>query len=282
MTTETEAPADATDGAAETGDGDFDEPLAIDAGPDPVKEAWWTRAILPLALPLLSAVAVAVWVTNISRVFLAGGKQGALVVVLVVTVSIMAGAAFMSASERLRTSTKILLVAGFVGVIISAGLISLGPSEESEASGGGFVEPKGKAINTLEVDALPELSFQAKSFTVPAGVNQIKYVDKGGSHTLVFDKNAQPGFQLAVPVGKNALKVELKQGVTYTIYCTVPGHRQAGMQADIKVGPATGKPEAGTQSPTETTVPAGTTPKSIPGGENPTGTSPAQQSNSGE
>lgn len=238
MTTETEAPP--PDAAAESDadttpadEGDFDEPLAIDAGPDPVKEAWWTRGILPLALPLLSAAAVAVWVINISRAFLAGGKQGALVIVLIVTVSIMAGAAFMSAADRMRTSTKILLVALFIGIIISAGFISLGPSEESEAAGGGFVEPKGKPVATVTVDALPSLKFQAKEFTTQAGVNQFDYISKGGTHTLVFAESALAGFELKVPPNDQG-KVKLKPG-KYTIYCTIPGHRAAGMQATVTV-----------------------------------------------
>ena len=234
MTTETEAPAsEATDATAGDGDSDFNEPLAIDAGPDPVKEAWWTRAILPLALPILSAVAVAVWVINLSRAFLAGGKQGALVIVLIVTVSIVAGAAFMSAAEHMRTSTKILLVFGFVAVIISAGLISLGPSEETEAATGGFVEPKGAPINTLEVDALPSIKFQSTEFTAPAGINLIKYVDKGGTHTLTFAEKPYTGFLLTVPPSAQS-KIDLKPG-EYTIFCTIPGHRAQGMQATLTV-----------------------------------------------
>jgi plastocyanin len=232
MTTETEAPPpEATSDAA--ADDDFDEPLEIEAGPDPLKEAWWTRAILPLALPIVSAIAVAVWVTNISRAFLAGGKQGALVIVLIVTVTIVAGAAFMSASERMRTSTKILLTATFIGIIISAGLISLGPSEESEEAGGGFVEPTGAPINTLTVDALPSIKFQAKEFTVPAGINLIKYIDKGGTHTLTFAEQPYTAFFLNVPPDDES-KIDLKPG-TYTIYCTIPGHRAQGMEATLTV-----------------------------------------------
>jgi plastocyanin len=234
MTTETEAPPpEAETDTTPADEGDFDEPLAIEAGPNPAREAWWTRAILPLALPLVSAAAVAIWVTNISRAFLAGGKQGSLVIVLIVTVTIMAGAAFMSASDRMRTSTKVLLVAGFIGTIISAGFISLGPSEESGTAGGGFVEPKGPAVATVEVDAEPSLHFQSKAFTTKAGVNLFKYVDKGGTHTLVFAEAELAGFELKVPPNDQG-KVDLKPG-TYTIFCTIPGHRAAGMQATVTV-----------------------------------------------
>jgi plastocyanin len=92
-------------------------------------------------------------------------------------------------------------------------------------------------VATLEVDALPSLSFQAKEFSTPPGVTQINYVDQaaGASHTLVFSESQFSGFQLAVPQGPKSGKVDLKPG-TYTIYCTIPGHRAAGMQATINVG----------------------------------------------
>ncbi len=91
-------------------------------------------------------------------------------------------------------------------VVMLAGSLVLGASLPKSEAAAGYVEPAGPAINTLEVDALPELKFQAKKFDVPGGINLIKYIDKGGTHTLVFDDNAQPGFQLAVPVGKSAPK----------------------------------------------------------------------------
>ncbi len=210
------------------------EPFQLESGADPRKEALWTRLLLPLALPILSALGVLLWVLNISRVFIASGKTGALVVVVIVTVSIMAGAALMSAMPRLRTSSKLLIVAFAVALIVSAGIVSLGPSEESEeAGGGGFQEPKGKAVATFEVDALPTLNFQATEFTTQAGINEINYVDKGGTHTLVFEEPEFAGFILEVPPDDSG-KVDLKPG-TYTIFCTVPGHRAAGMEATVKV-----------------------------------------------
>lgn len=213
-------------------------PPAIEAaGPDPARDAVWTRGILPLALPILSAVAIAVWVVNISRAFLAGGKQGALVIVMIVTVTIMVGAALMSATPRMRSSTQIMLTVGFIAVIISAGLVSLGPSEAHEGAGSEFVEPKGDAVATVTVDALPALKFQAKEFTTQAGINEIDYVGKGGNHTLVFQEAAPEvrGFELAVAGTKtDASKVKLK-AQDYTIYCSIPGHRAAGMEATLTV-----------------------------------------------
>jgi uncharacterized cupredoxin-like copper-binding protein len=235
MTTVDDPAADAA--AAKAADAEaearFDQPLELDEGPNPRKEAIWTRGILPLALPLLSAIAIAVWVFNLSRAFVAGGATGALVMVLIVTVTIMAGATYMSASERMQTSTKILLVSGFIAVIMSAGLISLGPSEDHEAAASGFQEPTGKPVATIEVDALPSLEFQKKEFTTQAGINLIEYVDKGGLHTLLFDEPEFSGFILRVPPNDEG-KVELKAG-EYTIYCNIPGHRAAGMEATVTV-----------------------------------------------
>jgi plastocyanin len=151
-----------------------------------------------------------------------------------VTVSIMAGAAMMSAAPRMRTSSKLLFVASAFVLIVAAGFVSLGPSEEKQAATAtGFVEPKGPAVATLEVDALPTLKFQATEFTTKAGINEIKYVDKGGTHTLVFAEPEYAGFELQVPPDDSG-KIDLKAG-TYTIFCSIPGHRAAGMEATLTV-----------------------------------------------
>jgi uncharacterized cupredoxin-like copper-binding protein len=227
MTTTTDTP-DTTPGDAP------EAPLAIEAAPDPAKEALWTRLILPLALPVLSVLAVLLWTLNISRAFLAGGKTGALVIIIIVLVSIMVGAATMSAAPRMRTSSKLLFVALAFVLIMSAGLVSLGPSQEKQAANAaGFVEPTGPAVATVEVDALPTLKFQSKTFETKAGVNEMKYVDKGGTHTLVFAEAQFAGFIINVPPSSSK-KVDLKPG-TYTIFCSIPGHRAAGMEATLTV-----------------------------------------------
>ena len=212
-----------------------ESPAQLEAGP-PVSDPVRDRLLLPITLPLLSMVAIFLYVVNVSRVFLASGENLSVLVGSIITIGILAGGAAISASPRLRSSTLVMGLAGFMVVILSAGLLTLGPSEEKEGAGGGFKQPAGPPINTLEVDAIgSSLSFQAKEFTVPAGINQINYIDKGGTHTLLFTDPKFSGFQLAVPQGPKTGKVDLKPG-TYTIYCNIPGHRAAGMQATVTVG----------------------------------------------
>lgn len=261
-------------------------PAVVTTGPtlDPKVEQRKSRLWLPLLIPLGAIAVVALFALNISRVFLVaseGDSTPAVVIAAGITVTILLGATVIAALPEIRTSSLIVGMAGVMLVVLLAGSLVLGASLPKSEVAAGYVEPPGKAINTLEVDALPELKFQAKKFNVPAGINLVKYLDKGGTHTLVFDSSAVavPGFGLAVPVGKSAAKVDFTQGKTYIIYCTLPGHRPAGMEADIVVGPPGGTPEAGTQNPTVTTVPAGTTPSTVPGGSS--NTDPASQSNTG-
>ena len=208
-------------------------PAALAAGPDPVREARYSRLILPLALPLGAAVLIAVFVLNVSRVLLAAGSNGAVVMGVALIVVILGGAAAISAAPRLRTSSLVMLVSGGLIVIMSAGLVAAPASVEktSSASSSGPVNPAGPAKATLEIHALPVLKFNATQFTVPAGIVDIHYISDGGSHTLAIDDPQYSSFLLQVPPAANG-KVLLKPG-TYTIYCTIPGHRAAGMQATI-------------------------------------------------
>jgi plastocyanin len=235
-TTDTEAPAPPPDAPSGAGD---EQPLAIEAAADPEKEALWTRLVLPIALPVLSLFAIVLWALNLSRAFLAGSKTSALVIVLIVTISIMAGAAMMSAMPRMRTSSKLLLVAFVICLVVSAGIVSLGASEKKEAGGGGgYQPPAGAPVGTISVVAQPgsALSFNAKEFTAKAGVNLIKYTQGTGTHTLLVDDPKFAGFELKVgPPKSESGKVQLEKGKQYTIYCSIPGHEAAGMKATITV-----------------------------------------------
>jgi hypothetical protein len=246
--------AQTADAGGGEGDGGGEAPpaelLAGGASTDPVRDRLW----LPLVLPLLAMAAIAVYVINLSRVFLAGGDGAASVVAgSLVTVVILIGAAVISASPRLRSSTLTMTVALLLVIVVSAGLITLGPSEEHEnGEGSGFVEPEGPPTSFLEVDALPSLKFQSDQFTVPGGILEFTYVDRGGSHTLVFEEPEFDGFELAVPGGPTKGKVEIGEG-EYAIYCNIPGHRAAGMEAALTITPAAppaeGAPPPGEEPP---------------------------------
>jgi hypothetical protein len=234
----TEADAGTADAG---GGGGGEEPPApppeLEAGsppPDPVRD----RFLLPLLLPILAIAAVVFYVLNISRVFLAGGNGAPSVIVAgIVTVGILAGAAWISATPRLRSSTLTTTLALLFVVLMGAGLVTLGPSEpHGEGGEGGFQEPAGPPTASLEVEALPSIEFQSDQFTTPGGILEINYVDVGGNHTLVFEEQEFAGFKLAVPGGPTKGKVEIAEG-EYTIYCDIPGHRAAGMEALLSVTP---------------------------------------------
>ena len=263
----------------------LDEPAApepVDTVPveDSRREARKTRFLLPLLLPI-GAIAVVAFVTlNLSRVFLAASEDGTTPAVLIasgITISILAGASLIAAFPDIRTSSLVIGLCGVMVVVLLGGSLVMGASEPHEEASGGFQEPKGPAINTLEVDALPDLRFQAKEFSVPGGINLIKYVDKGGSHTLVFEQ-AFPGFELAVPDGLQESKVDLAASTDYVIYCTLPGHCAAGMEADLKVGAPGGTPEPGTENTPSTTAPVGGT---APAPDPSSDPDPAEQSSTG-
>jgi plastocyanin len=220
----------------------------------PPADTFRTRLLMPIVLPLASIFVVVLVALNISRLFLAGGEeQGpAVIIATVITVGILVGATLLSAAKHVRTSQLVLLLSLVLVLIFSAGLITFGAGEEKK-EGGESAAPTGPAVNTFEVDALPSLAFQATEFDTVAGVNEIEYVDKGGSHTLAFRDPTLSYFGLAVPQGPTKGKVELEAGKEYQIYCTIAGHAAAGMEATVKVGE--GPPPAA--GDTTTTVPAG-------------------------
>lgn len=231
------------------------------------------RFLLPILLPILVTAIVVLFAVNVSRFFLASASQhdptteesvaseegasgsdttteasadksvkqpGPVIVITILTAGALIGAVLISAAKRLRPGPAAMIVGGVIAGVFIVGQIVYGFGETETETTAGYVEPTGDPVATLEIDALPSNQFQASSFDTPAGINQIVYIGKGGSHTLVFE-NAFPGFELVVNgVGvEDTAKVEfLQEGESYVVYCTIAGHRQAGMEATVNIGPA--------------------------------------------
>jgi plastocyanin len=194
-----------------------------------------TRVLLPLLVPLFSIAIVAVLVLNISRVFLAGDKDAALAMGIVITLAILVGASLIAAAPRLRTASLAMILGGVFILVSGAGLVSLGPSlNDSEGGTTGYVEPTGPAAGSVDVEALASIKFNATEYSAPSGVVQFNYSGATG-HTLAIQDPKFDGFLLTTDAGgPKTGKVELAPG-KYTIYCTVPGHEAQGMKATLTV-----------------------------------------------
>ena len=89
----------------------------------------------------------------------------------------------------------------------------------------------GSAISVVAED----IRFPVHTFSAAAGAITITYRNEGAiGHTLKID--GVEGFKLSVPAHGDVDKgtVQLQPG-KYTLYCDIPGHRQAGMEATLEV-----------------------------------------------
>lgn len=101
------------------------------------------------------------------------------------------------------------------------------------------LEPSEAGAPTIEVVAPShEAKWEKDEFTVKAGVVNIAFTSKGNSnHNLNLVGPGAPypllwGTDAGAPAEKLTHAVELQKGV-YTFYCSVAGHRQAGMEGTI-------------------------------------------------
>jgi len=194
------------------------------------------RFWLPLLLPVCSILAVAFVVLNISRLLLFSGKDGSVLVATILTIGILVVATVVAAAKA-RTSPLWVLGAIVMILVIGLGTLTLGPSaEKKEEGGGGWKPPVGPAIGDVDVTALATLKFDQKEYTTPAGIINLNYIDGGGAHTLVFEDPKLTGFELKVgPPAKDSSKIEFAEPGSYVFYCSIPGHRAAGMQSTLVV-----------------------------------------------
>ena len=137
----------------------------------------------------------------------------------------------MSGSPVLRTSRRVIAVLAFAAFAM-VGFAACGGG--GGGGGSAYVEPKGPSTETIKIQA-GNFFFDPKTVTAKPGIATIELSAKSGSHDLAFD-GAYSGFLLEADSGGGAdsKKIDLKPG-KYTFYCTITGHRAAGMEGTLTV-----------------------------------------------
>lgn len=108
------------------------------------------------------------------------------------------------------------------------------------ASAGGGGGSAGGAGSTLKLSADPNgaLAYDTKSLSAKAGNVTIDFNNPASiSHDVAVEDSSGKELGVSDLVAKNSATLDLsnlKPG-TYTYFCTVPGHRQAGMEGTLTV-----------------------------------------------
>jgi plastocyanin len=105
---------------------------------------------------------------------------------------------------------------------------SAASSTPAPASGGAL---------SLATNAEGQLKFETTSLTAKAGAVSIAFTNASSlSHnlTIASSSGSVVGATPTFSGGSKTLSVNLKPG-TYKFYCSVPGHRQAGMEGTLTV-----------------------------------------------
>jgi plastocyanin len=107
----------------------------------------------------------------------------------------------------------------------------------STSSGAG--ESSGSASSALSVEANPEgaLSFNTRELSAKAGKVTIDFKNMSElGHNLTVESSAGStvGATPTIQGTSKTLSLDLKPG-TYKFFCSVPGHRQGGMEGTITV-----------------------------------------------
>ena len=122
-----------------------------------------------------------------------------------------------------------------VPVVVLSALALVLAACGGDDSEGGYREPAGPAVDTVELQT-GNTYFEPDTVTAsPPGVVEISLENvESGIHDIVI--RDLPGFQVEVSGDGDTAsqKVELERG-EYEFYCTVPGHEEAGMKGTLTV-----------------------------------------------
>jgi plastocyanin len=130
-----------------------------------------------------------------------------------------------------RTVTCLVLVPLFVVMLAACG------GSDDDGSTAATTPTAGGAHSSVAVhtDKNSALRFDKDAYSAKAGTVDISYVNDGTQpHTLLIKKNGWKGLAVSKHGDEDEGTVTLTKG-TYTLYCNLPGHEAAGMEATLTV-----------------------------------------------
>jgi uncharacterized cupredoxin-like copper-binding protein len=123
---------------------------------------------------------------------------------------------------------------------LALGLSACGDGNEGATAGGGATTAGGgggEAETTLQLVADPggALKFDKTTLTAPAGRVMIELTNESGVlHDVVISGGSLKETSKRITEGSTSVRAEVGPG-TYAFYCSVPGHREAGMEGTLTV-----------------------------------------------
>jgi len=203
------------------------------------------RVLIPTLVPLAAVAVIAVVVLNVSRVLIAleerSGPNTVTALATILSTGILFGFAwFASRDAESSTGSLTLLSVGGLLVLVAGyfGAEAIHETEEEERAHAAeeVVEPD------LKVEAF-DIGWRQTELKIGPGKVAIEVVNTGATaHTFLFDGLTGPKLAVSSGGSTDIGQYDVTPG-TYTYYCDIPGHRQAGMEGKLVVdaaGPAPG------------------------------------------
>ncbi|HWH96708.1 MAG TPA: c-type cytochrome [Baekduia sp.] len=124
-------------------------------------------------------------------------------------------------------------VAAYVAMVSAKGGKDTGRLATAVKAAGGGTATEKAGVLSIPADPGGQLAFTASKATGQPGPVTIEMPNRSGTqHDIVIDGL---GKGEVVSNGTSSFKATLDAGKTYTYYCSVPGHRDAGMQGTLTV-----------------------------------------------
>jgi len=194
------------------------------AADDPSKAPFYIAGVL------LAVWAVVLAFLGLSRASFPGGRTGerAVIGISVFLAAATVAMAVITASTEKPEKKR----------VVEAGAVKPAAAAPKVAAAGGTAAPPAATAAPLALAADPtgNLRFDKKTLSAKAGKVTIDFTNKSQvGHDVVVAKGATKiGGTPIITNSQASLNVNLKPG-QYVFYCSVPGHRQAGMQGTLTV-----------------------------------------------